>query len=302
MNERIEGTIRLDGLIEGRLPPEGDVADKLREWTRFVAELGLKFSVEVDGNAFSVLADARPVPVAKLEPDPAQSIKEALDQLLLVFPAQQRTSIFSTLRASEYSPGKEIQSVFAVGPDGQIAIRERTVDVDTHTPEAPLTIKERVKLGLIGLCVAVAVLAVTSFFVDYRGLWESVRSSSQPINTETTQTESGAFADYLRVVKIEPRTIGGSRYLVLTLERLEAYPLGDEALQEAYAAAGDDLQKRLAIEALARGYLTVEQYSKEQDCIGHDRVRIAPLRTHKKLEVAVPFSKGARPVRLRLVY
>ncbi len=302
MNERIEGTICLDGLIEGRLPPEGDVADKLRQWAKFVGELGLKFSVEIDGNAFSLLADTRAVPADKLEPDPAQTIKEALDQLLSAFPPPQRTNIFSTLRSSAYTPGKELQAVYAIGPDGLFAISERTVDAQTHTPAAPLSVKERVKLGVFGLCIAIAVIAVSAIFIDYGELWESMGSSSQPISAETTATRLGPFADYLEVTKIKTGTINGTRCLVLTIERTDAYPTTDGALGEAYAAAGDDLHKRLAVEALARGYVTVEQYNKSGEFVRHDRLRIAPLRTHAKLEAAVPYSRRARPAQLQLVF
>ena len=39
IGEKLEGTMVLDGLLQGRLPPMGDLADKLREWVTFVIRL-----------------------------------------------------------------------------------------------------------------------------------------------------------------------------------------------------------------------------------------------------------------------
>lgn len=302
MNERIEGTISLDGLIEGRLPPEGDTADKLRQWTRFAGELGLRFSVEVDGNNFSVLADNRPVPLDKLEPDPAQAIKEALDQLLSVFPAPQRTNLFSTLRASEYAPGKETQSLFAIGPDGRFAISERTVDAETQAPAAPLTAKERVKLGVFGLCAAVTVIAISALFIPYGEIWAGFFGSGAKVSMANTKLELGGFAEYIQVEEIKTDIVKRKRCLVLKLKRTEAYPKDADALQQLYADSEGRLAERLTVEALARGYLTAELFDDESEYLARFDVRITELRRKPSIEHVYELPRSIRPVRLRLTY
>jgi len=67
MSDKTEGTIVLDGLIEGRLPDDPSIEDKLEQWLEFVGQLGLRFNLEVTGSSFSLLPDSTPVR-AKLPP------------------------------------------------------------------------------------------------------------------------------------------------------------------------------------------------------------------------------------------
>ena len=90
MNEAIEGTFALDGLIEGKIPERADAKDLLHEWIEFAAKAKLKFSLELEGTSFSLLADNNPVQVAKLEAPPDEAVANALTELLRIFPADER--------------------------------------------------------------------------------------------------------------------------------------------------------------------------------------------------------------------
>ena len=102
MSDKVEGTVVLDGLLEGKLPPTPDAADRLREWIRDVRSLGVRFSLDIEGGAFSILPENRPISVSAFGEAPADAIVNALNQLLKVFPVGQRGQLFSTLRSVEY--------------------------------------------------------------------------------------------------------------------------------------------------------------------------------------------------------
>ena len=132
--EKIEGTLVLDGLIEGRTSRLADAAGELRRWTASARLMGLTFNLQTDGASFSMLPDNAPVAAARLGEDPAARIAELLDELVRIFPAPERREILSTLRSAHYLPGREVQTLYAVGPDGAAQTQQRTVDAATTRP------------------------------------------------------------------------------------------------------------------------------------------------------------------------
>ena len=106
MSEKIEGTFVLDGLIEGSLYGMGDAREMLREWVESAAADGVRLNMQFDGDTFSLLADTRPVAVARFGGAPSGAIRELLGGLLRIFPPSERAHVFSTLRSTEYRPGE----------------------------------------------------------------------------------------------------------------------------------------------------------------------------------------------------
>ena len=51
------GTIELEGLIEGPVPPVPDGEDRLDSWVDFAHSQGVAFSLDVQGAAFSVVPE-----------------------------------------------------------------------------------------------------------------------------------------------------------------------------------------------------------------------------------------------------
>ena len=148
MADNVEGTIVLDGLIEGRFNDGDQTVEKLDGWVKFVQDtLGLSFTADASGDSFSMLPDNKPASAAKLAPDPQDAIRQALEQLIGALPEKDRATVFSTLRSSEYRKGEEVQSLYAVQADGTVVFESRTVDAKTVAPVEPLTTKEKVKIG-----------------------------------------------------------------------------------------------------------------------------------------------------------
>jgi hypothetical protein len=222
MNQKIIGTVRLDGLIEGPLPNHPDGAEQLRQWTSFAQAAGLKFALEIDGSSFSLLAGNAPLPAASLGPDVSATITAALAQLLKLYRGDDVRRVMSTLRSVEYAKGEEIQTLYVVGPGGKAEAKSRTVSAATVAPEAPLSWKDKLKLGAIGVLAALAVFGVSALFIDYRAMFGQVKSSFSPPSAEKIAVDGSAFGEYFTVVqKGVDRSLG---LLVIQLRRTAHYP------------------------------------------------------------------------------
>jgi len=303
MTRNYEGTVQLDGLIEGRIPPDAEsIEQRLREWVEFAKQANLRFSLDIDGAGFSLLPDTSPIPADDLGPDPSETIRDLLDQLLSVFTPPQRTSVFSTLRSSEFQPGKEIQTIYAIGSDGRIDVQQRTVEAETTKPAEPLTLARKIRLAGLGLAIAAVLLAISSIWVPYGRLISEAVHRAQPVDADKIALDLGHFEPYLEPNDMSTRRVDKHLLLVISIRRTEAFPTDAAELQAAWEAAGDDLHKRLTIEALARGQLSVEQFDAEGKYRGRFPVRIAGLREKQTVSLDIPIRRKYRPERVVLVY
>ena len=201
MSEKTEGTLVLDGLIEGKLPDDPGAEDILREWLDFAESLKLSFNLEIDGNSFSILADDRPIRAEDLGPRPEERIADALGQLVKAVPAQKGQRIFSTIRSTEYLPGSEVQTIYALGRDGTIQTSERTLEAETTPPPRQLTRREKVRRAAIGVVVATVILGVSSLFIPYGRVYDYTVGRIVPSSVDALKVETGSFKDYFTVEK-----------------------------------------------------------------------------------------------------
>ena len=300
MSDKIEGTLLLDGLLEGTLPGPPDAERSLQDWVYFAASAKLQFSLERDGRSFSLLAENTPIQAAALGPKPAERIADALRELLKVFPAEPHPRVFSTLRSIEYRPGSEVQTLYTITEAGEIQTRERTVDTPTTPAPRPLTRQEKLHLAAIGAAVAVVVLLVSSLFVDYGAVFKSIRETVTPLNMDQIQVETGSFRDYFTV---EKKAVGrGGKALMLTLRRSETFPRTPFDLRRLAAQVGDSLSARLTLEALARGYVRCECFDQKNEFLGFTLQRIAGLRERDTLQLVLPLPRRRRLARVVITY
>lgn len=296
MSEKVQGTIVIDGLIEGKCPDFGDIEDRLRQWKARAKAKGLDFSLEIEGRTFSVLADNRPISAADLGPDPADSVAELLRDLLVIFPPGQRASLVSSIRSIEYGQNVEIQTVYAIGPDGRIETRQRTVDAQTTAPPKPLTGSEKLKLAGLGLVAALLVFAVTAVFIDYGEVFSDLWDTVVPFDTDAVTVETGRFAKYFTVEKKAVTRGKDGKYVVLTVKRTEAFPRNDKDIADLLAKARqylDDARFRneaalATVQALARGYVRCEMFDREGKFLSFADTRITGLRSAETVELALP--------------
>jgi hypothetical protein len=287
----------LDGLIEGRLPDDPQAEAKLRQWVEFMDNMGVHFSLDAGGTAFSVLPDHQPFACAKLGPAPEDGLRQAVDQLVELLPMDLRGSVFSTLRSSEFRRNEEVQTVYAIGPDGKTRLQSRSVETKTTAPPKPLAMKERIKLAAVGLIVAALVVGVAFLFPPVREKFREMVGAATPVAAEDISVKAAGFEKYFSV---QVKQVRGSRAVVVAIMRTEAYPKDDAARQAAYEAA-TTLIERLVIEALQRGRVRVELTDNEGETYLSAEQRISGLDSNESIEVAIPIQAGDKKRRLERV-
>jgi hypothetical protein len=300
--EKMEGTIVLDGLIEGRLPDDAEVEEKLNKWIEFVASLGLRFNLDAGGSAFSILPDNHPMSCARLMPSPDDAIRQAVEQLVKVLPAAERSSVFSTLRSSEFRKNEEVQSLYvvAVNPAGnvEVQVQSRSVDAKTVAPPQPISVREKVKLAVLGLVFAAIFFGVAMLFPPVREKFAEFIGAIKPVQVETVTVHSPAFGDYFTAKPKEFER--GARVLVVELKRTPAFPKSEDAVNEAYKSA-DTLSKKLALEAIARGYVRIEMVDTDGVVFATGEFRIRDLAKEDSIELTLPVTAGEKRRKLERV-
>jgi hypothetical protein len=294
MSGKVEGTLVLDGLLEGRLPDDAEIEGGLEAWVQAVGKLGLAFSLEVAGRNFSLLADNRSVSAAGLGTQPEQVIARSLEECLKLLPPSHLGSVFSTIRSVEYRRGEEVQTLYAVRPNGSVEVRTRAVEAATVPGTTWSAFRRRRWRVLVGSAVAVPLLALSALVVDYASIVQDLTGATVPVS-ESVQIDDKAFAPYVRVDQIRP---GRGRTVEVTLRRLEPFPKSDADLQKAWQAAQESLTRRLAVEALARGYARFEFFTTGPEFLGSVQARLSGLRDHEtiRLILDVPGKRQLRGV------
>ncbi|HUT60839.1 MAG TPA: hypothetical protein VNA25_23580 [Phycisphaerae bacterium] len=300
MNERVEGTIVLDGIIEGKLTPQPNAEARLQDWIDNTAAPNLKFSLSIEGNSFSLLADDRPILAEVLGASPARTIEQRLQELLDILPEQLRRSASSTLRSTEYRKGKEIQTLYAIGPDGRFHSAQRIIEAKTTPAPQPMSLKDKLRFGALGLGVALVILAVSSIFVDYRELVENVIEGFTPLNPEGLKVEADRFSPYFNVVKKEAAS--GGKEAVLTVRRTAAFPKTDAECDRLLNDPNMSLPQRLAVEALAHGYVRCEYFDRKNGFRGFTIHRVSELRQKEATTLVLPIPRKPCPDRIVITY
>jgi hypothetical protein len=290
VTSRIEGTFLVDGLIEGPLPDGPDAARKLEAWVSLMAPTGVRMSLEVDGSRFSLLPDPAAIPKALAGPTPSRTLRDNLQQLLDGLPPAHRAQVFSTLRSSDVGAGFEVQTAYAVGRDGRIETRDRTVDVETT--RAP----RRRPIGPMVIAALLGALLLAFLFLDSGRIFGRLFNLSPAAPSELA-IDPGAFRPWItaRVASID----AGNGTISIELARSADFPAG-AAMDAALAKPGLPLDARLALNALATGYARCEMFDERGVFLEAPAIRLRGLSTSTSITVPVPFSRGLRPKRIEL--
>ena len=299
MSDKVEGTLYLDGLIEGKLPDDDAAERRLREWVGFAARVRLRFNLEIDGGNFSLLADNTPVAVKSIGDNPADVIAQTLGELLKVFPGDQRVRVLSTVRSVEYRKNAEVQTLYVVGPDGTVGTRERTVDVRTTAPPRKLTVKEALKLVGIGMVIAGVIFGISAIWVPYGKIWRSLVESATPFDVEALEVDTSAYQRFFTIEKKEYKS--GARAVFVTLKRTDAWPVKDGVFLDP-AKPVKTQRERLTRDALARGYVRCEYFDNDGKFLESHHHRIAGLHTKETIELILPLPRRKRLARVVVTY
>lgn len=295
---RQTGTFLVDGLFEGPCTDPAGLTARLENWIRLARTAGYRFSLEIEGDAFSLLGDSRPALVPEHLKEISEPLCDLLQQLVDSFAPEERRALFSTVRTVEYGEGTETQSLYGLDAAGVVEVQQRVVDAETVAAEKPLTGKEKVRAGILSLLVLAAVFGISSIFIDYHAFFTKAWRKITPVNTEVMEVETGPFDAYLKVKELAPSK--DNRRLVLTLERGPAFPADLPAIEALLARPGLRLSEREALGSLARGYVRVELFGPKDKYQGTAEIRVAGLRDEKTVSVTLLFSREEPPERLVL--
>lgn len=296
---KIEGTLIIDGLIEGKIPALPGAQEKLAAWVNFARAAGMEFDLQVDGGSFSLLADNSPRPVKKFAPNPSEIISAAVGEMIKTIPPAERGKLTSTLRSIEIRAGEEVQTIYAIAPDGTVGLQSRVVEARTHAPPPALTLKERLRMGLFGLVAAVVVIAVSAVFVDYPKLWREIREEVKLPSAEGITVENPVFGEFFAVEK-KQMTVD-AKTLRLLVRRTDKFPINEKG----FAAAGTQpttqpVLRRLTLDSLARGYVRCECFDGKGELVGFQMVKIGGLKDEEAVEVRVGVAPEAHVTRVVL--
>jgi hypothetical protein len=275
LGEKLEGTMVLDGLLQGRIPPMGDVADRLREWVDFIGKLGPRFNLEVRGSQFSLLPDDRPFESAGLGAGAEHGMTQALEQLAGLFgPGPERSQLFSTLRSSEYRKGLEVQTVYSIA-DGKVRAQTRSMEAETTARPDPVSLRQKVKMALVGLGMAGLLLGVAMLFPGVRAMIWQVFETTRPFEVSEVAIETGPFAPWLSLTVDEAKS--NRNGVVVLISRTPAFPMDDAALDAAAASVEKSVRGRMALESIARRRIRVEYYDQDGKLVVESEFRINDL-------------------------
>jgi hypothetical protein len=257
--------------------------------------MGLQFRLEFDGRSFNLMPDTEPIPTGRVGYPPEEHIAEAVEQLGRLVAEESGGHLFSTLRSSHYEPDTEVQTLYAVQAGGTVQTEQRTVDAETAPPPAPVSPKEYVKTALMAVGVLTVLFAISALFVDYGQVWARLVETVKPTRAEDIDVD---ISDLQDMVAVADKEVKGS-YLVVHLERGPDYPT---AMPAAWRQAADQPRRRLALEAVLRGYLRAEYFGAKEQFLGHSTLRIKALEQNRTVELRLPLSRRARLHAVRLTY
>ena len=76
MSQNLEGSVYLEGLLEGKLSQDSLSDDTIHEYLQSLEEVGLQFHLERADGTLSLLPDSKPMSTEKLGTQPDQVIRQ----------------------------------------------------------------------------------------------------------------------------------------------------------------------------------------------------------------------------------
>jgi hypothetical protein len=221
---QFENTYRLEGLIQGPLPPGPEGRVVIEKLAADFNRNGLRLTSLFDDCQFTLTAENVTRDTEEIHPlEVDLMVHHALEKLLGAYPQELRMQIFSTLRSREYRPNLEVQSIYLVIFPGQVKVERREVTAEVEPRPAPLSAKNQ--FGY--LLAAVGILALLGWastsLVEYRDLGEQKLSTLRGTRLEDLKVDDKSLIDFVRVVDVDLEKPPAS-FIVLTLRKGTKWP------------------------------------------------------------------------------
>lgn len=272
----------LDGLVEGPVPPFPDGDERLRAWVTLARSVKLDFDLSIEGAGFSLLAERTPIAPGEFE-DFTETVRQALEQLLSLFPRELRGRVFSTVRSTEERADKRVQAVYIVTPKG-IDARVRTLD-----PEKPPdggAARPRVSRIAVIIPAAAALIAIvlTLSLVDVKGVWNAVVNRFVALSADDVEVDGAALSRYATLTKVGVDATG--RRLVIEMARSAAFPkdLAAYRAEEARVLAEGTLRDLRTLHDMVLGGVVEVTYKNTRgEAVGVELMNVRALQEKEKI-------------------
>jgi hypothetical protein len=294
------GTVLLDGIIEGPVPPAAEGAERLHEWVKFSRDQGVPFDLRIDGPAFSLLAGGEPLRAGKTEIF-QDTVRQVIDQLLEVFPEELRTHVLSTVRSTEYQDGVKVESVYAVTAKG-VRVHERKVPWEASKAARPLSWRPLVPY-LVAAAVVVSAVVVLAFLLDFGALWRGFTTKYTALDPDRVELEAASLARYVTCKKLGVDKT--KTQLAVEVERTPAFPLDLAAYraEEERILAEGNLQDLVILRKLVvDGYVRLEFTGADGTVLASEERSVRALLTSPTTVVHVPVRTVSGAVKVRIGY
>jgi hypothetical protein len=295
-DRKVEGTFRLDGLLEGPLFTEDDES-YLHQFVEQTRQDSIRFSLSLQANRFSLLADQQVQIRPKRVPSIDILVTRHLDRLLRNYSLNEHQQVMSTVRSADISPGQETHTLYAIDAAGRIRTEQRTVACQTVTRAAPLTRRQLIVYGVVTVSIIILVLGVSVRFVPYKEMGSAFMGRLTAYDVNSLNITSSTYQALFEVVHIDYHQ-DMSRF-ILTCEVSDTFPTTAQQLNTAWVQANESMSQRLALESIARQQIRCRLYTESGETLGYSLIpmRWSPQHvTHFTL--SIPFDRLIKRIEL----
>lgn len=302
LDKKTIGTFKVEGMLEGPLPADGgDCEAKIKTWVAAARATGLTFSLDRSGGHFSLLADERLLQSSTFAAGAGlgEKLQSMFERLLEAFPVQMRMELFSTLRSTEYRPGSEVQTIYAVAPPGTIDSQERSVEADTVAPLPQLTSQGKRRIAVLGLFMLLLLGAIG--FLVFKPQLKDAADSLTGLKVEDIKLELAGFEGFISVAMQKVDKSKGGLAVEVSEGELWTQLVADPA---ARIPADLEWNRLLAAQSLRRGYVRCELFDKDGKFLGSSELRLHDLlkADKQKVSAVIALPRGNRPAVIRLTF
>lgn len=287
----LAGTFRLDGMLQGALPPDPDTRAGLEARAGSAKTKGLHMHLRIEGGSYSLVADPGIRKTSILKGKELETlITNALQDLIDLLPPEMRENSFSTIRSEEFRPGTAVQILYTVGLNGIVSPEQRIVDIDTDEPAPEITAASLRSALVPALLILFLTLFVSTFFIDYRRLFSDARERIAPLKMEELVIHQELSEELITIELLEV-----DRKKNTLVFKLTRGPDWQEAMKSKPAEALEmDWPSFTTLLAIRHGRCRIVLFNKDQKPLVSREIEIRGLHENETIEIILPVSTQDR--------
>jgi hypothetical protein len=160
-----------------------------------------------------------------------------------------------------------------------------TAQKETRTGPPPITMRERLKMFLLTLFPVIAVLALSTLFIDYPKFFHQIHQDAAPPSADAITFDNSTFSSYFTIEKSERSP--DRKSIRLLLRRIGILPTTTQPTTNP-----------LTQDSLSRGYIRCEFFDDKGNFLSFTQARISPLHKSETMQLIVPLPTNPSPTRI----